>query len=149
MLGVSEQNQAGHPTLGWIFSASWTQRTIVSISVKKMNKSNFTPNLSQPGDLIRWVSIFLFMTYNHFPKTGVCSPCLSELPRVPCFIDETPFSDEWLPSDCTDVKTLRCRDFIFSPWQHNCSLSLKKKHWLHHHPAPGQCTGPGWLSREK
>lgn len=92
MLGVSEQNQAGHATLGWVFSASQTQRSILSISVNTVSKSNFTPNLSYLGDIMRSVSILLFMTYNQSPKTGVCSPCLSELPHVHCFINETPLA---------------------------------------------------------
>lgn len=87
MLGVSEQNQAEHPTLGWVFSGSWTQRSILSFSVNTVNKSNFTPNLSHLGDIIRCVSILLFMTHNHSPKIGVCSQCLSELLCVHCFID--------------------------------------------------------------
>lgn len=115
MLGVSEQNQAGHPTLGWKFSASWTQRSILSISANTVNKSNFTLNISHPGDVIRCVSILLFMTHNDSPKTGVCSPCLSELLRVHCYIDETLFNNMWLLSDCAVVKTLSCRDFIYSP----------------------------------
>lgn len=148
MLGVSEQNQAGHPTLGWVFSVSCTKRSILSISVNTVSKSNFTPNLSHLGDIIRCISVqwytILFQKLESAPHVS-----LSEFPCVHCFIDESSFSYEWLPSDCTAVKTLRCRDFIYSPQQHNCSLSLKKQHWLHHHTGPGQCTAQGCLSREK